>query len=395
MKVETVWPIPYDDPYPTLDEMRAERHVHYLSEFDCHLVVAHAEAKSVLSSPLWSVDPRNNLAIAERLESTGAGELMSKSVIFSDYPNHQRLRRSLNGHLTPRAAEQLRPRIRSIVESALSQIRTSEPFDLMDTIAYPVPLAVICELLDVGVDAAQVLRTETPKMTAMLDPLAGQNEIDAGSDAAFGAMLELIPLVADRRSSPGTDLLSALGADAGGGPGLESDETLLMVLLLLAAGHETTANLVGNAVVAFHSYPEQASWLRGHPEMLGTAIEELLRFEGPVQIASRVAKNSVELDGVVIEAGHQVLVSIGAANRDRTVFSDPSALNLSGRGPGHLAFGHGAHFCAGASLARVEAEEILTALLAVDPPLERRPINVTRGRSATFRRIEKLRVGEK
>jgi cytochrome P450 len=387
------WPIPIDDPYPTLDEMRDERYVHYLPGLDSHLVVAHGVAKSVLGGPEWSVDQRRNLAVAARLESTGAGDLMAKSVLFSDPPNHQRLRRSLGGHLTPNAVEQLRPRIKSIVEMALSGIRESETFDLMDTVAYPVPLAVICELLDVDGDVAQVLRTETPKITAMLDPLASQDEIDAGSGAAFGALLELIPLVADRRSNPGSDLLSALAVGTSEHPSLESNEALMMALLLLAAGHETTANLVGNAVVTLHNDPDQASWLREHPDQCGAAIDELLRFESPVQIASRVAKNSVNLDGVVIEAGRQVLVSIGAANRDPAFYPNPSRLNLSGGVPGHLAFGFGSHFCAGAALARVEAHEILSCLLALDPPLEQRTIELTRSSSATFRRIESLCIG--
>jgi cytochrome P450 len=392
-KIETVWPIPWDDPYPMLAQMRTEGPVHYLSGLQCHLVVAHREANSILSGSDWSADPRNNQAMAERLGAIGGGELMSKSVLFSDPPNHQRLRRSLSGHLTPSAVEQMRPRIKSIVAAAFADLEASETFDVMDTVAHPVPLAVICELVDVGVDAARVLHIETPKMTAMIDPLAGPDEVGAGSEAAFAAMLELIPLVANRRSDPGDDLLSALAADVHGHPSLESDETLMMVLLLLVAGHETTANLVGNAVVSLHEHPDQARWLRQNPVSLGKAIEELLRFESPVQLTSRIAKNSVTLDGVVIEAGHQVLVSLGAANRDPAVYPDPDRLNLSGGGPGHLAFGHGIHFCAGASLARVEAQEVLSRLLQLDPPIEDREMLTLRSASRTFRRLETLKIG--
>jgi hypothetical protein len=287
----------------------------------------------------------------------------------------------------------MRPRIKSIVKAALAGPDASETFDVMDTVARPVPLAVICELLDVGVDAARVLQIETPKMTAMLDPLAGPDEVEVGAAAAFAAMLELIPLVADRRTDPGDDLLSALAADAHGRPSLESDETLMMVLLLLVAGHETTANLVGNAVVSLHEHPDQARWLRQNPERLGRAIEELLRFESPVQLTSRTAKNSVTLDGVMIEAGRQVLVSLGAANRDPTVYPDPDRLDLPRGGPGHLAFGHGIHFCAGASLARVEAQETLSCLLLLDPPIEDREMLTLRSASRTFRRLETLNIG--
>jgi cytochrome P450 len=390
----TLWPIPLDDPYPTLAVLRAEHHVQYLAGLDCHLVIAHQEANAVLSGPGWSADPRTNPATAERLALTdGGGDLLAKSVLFSDPPDHQRLRRALGGHFAPRAVERLRPRIRSIVEAAFSGLNHSEDFDVMAELAHAVPLAVICELLDAGVDMARVLKRETPKMTALLDPLAGSDALGDGAAAGFGVMLELLPLVAERRTQPGDDLLSALvSTTAEGEPGLEPDEAIMMALLLLTAGHETTANLIGNAVVCLCQHPDQTRWLRQHPERLGAAIEELLRFESPVQLTARVAKEPVELDGVEIEAGTQVLVCVGGANRDPSAFLDPDVLDFSRDGSGHLAFGHGAHFCAGASLARVEAQEVLAHLMSLEPRLEDREVLVHRGGSRTFRRIEELQL---
>jgi cytochrome P450 len=237
-----------------------------------------------------------------------------------------------------------------------------------------------------------VLRTETPKMTAMLDPLAGTETVTDSASAAFAAMLEIVPLVAERRIDPGDDLLSSLVVNSDEGSDLESDEAIMMILLLLAAGHETTANLIGNATVCLHQNPDQARWLRRHPEHFGAAVEELLRFESPIQLTSRVAKDSVTIGGTAVGSGSQVLVSLGGANRDPVVFLEPHRLDLSRTPVRHLALGHGIHFCAGASLARVEAQEVLARVMLLDPPLEDRELIGRRGLSRTFRRIDQLQI---
>jgi cytochrome P450 len=390
--LETAWPVPADDPYPVLAQLRQKSPLHYVEGLDCYFVVAHREAHAVLSGSSWSADPRTNEAIADRFNASSAGDLLTKSVLFSDPPEHHRLRRSLSGHLSPRATEAMRPRIRSIVGAAFTDLTDLDSFEVMISLAYSVPLAVICELLDVGVDAAHVIRNEISKMTAMLDPLAESGEVEEGVGAAFGVMLQLVPLVAQRRSSPGDDLLSALVSSAGGQPGLEADEAIMMGLLLLAAGHETTANLIANAVVCLHQHPDLVRALRRNPELLAQAIDELTRYESPVQLTSRVAKNNVRLGEVEFEPGAQVLVSIGGANRDPDAFEDPDRLDFSRVGSGHLSFGHGVHFCAGASLARVEVQEVLVRLISLDPPLEDRAVTAQRGRSHTFRNFDSLLV---
>lgn len=390
---DSAWPIPLDDPYPSLAAMRTESPVHYLPSIGSYLVVAQAEAKMILGDPEWSSDPRANPRFVERLGSASAsGDLFSKSVLFSDAADHRRLRRALGSYLSPSAVEQLRPRIKSIVSAAFSDVDDSKEFEVMKSLAYPVALAVICELLDVGGDAARVVRSETPKMLAMLDPLAESDAIEDGAAAAFGMLLELVPVIVDRQSNPGEDLISALTTEAPRHQRLASDETIMMALLLLAAGHETTASLIGNTIICLRDYPEQARWLRQHPERLGTAVDEFLRFESPVQLVARVAKSGVVLGNTSIEPGGQVLVSLGAVNRDPATYSDPERLNLKRNGPCQMAFGHGVHFCAGATLARAESEEVLAALLALDPPIEERNIDLGRGASPTFRRIESLTI---
>jgi cytochrome P450 len=228
-------------------------------------------------------------------------------------------------------------------------------------------------------------------MIDMLDPLADPEAIQVGAAAALGVMIGLVPLVADRRIRPGNDLLSVL-AEATSSGELEVDEAISMALLLLAAGHETTANLVGNAVVALHAQPDIARLVRRQPALMSRAVDELLRFDSPVQLTSRVATQDDSIAGVKVGAGEQVLLSLGAANRDPAVFPNPGRIDPYRDVGRSLAFGHGAHFCAGAVLARSEAGEILRRLLDLHPALEDRELSVERGTSATFRRFTSLRL---
>ncbi|HEX3898641.1 MAG TPA: cytochrome P450, partial [Mycobacteriales bacterium] len=221
---------------------------------------------------------------------------------------------------------------------------------------------------------------------ATLDPLADDDAIAAGVGAGFGLMLELVPLVAARRTEPGDDLLSAL---VNGADGLPAEDAIPLALLLLAAGHETTANLVGNAVVALHDHPDVARAVRADRRLLPKLVDELLRYDGPVQLASRIALQDCTAGGAEVAAGDQVLIGIGAANRDPAAFECPDEIRLDRKG-GHLAFGHGRHFCAGAALARIETQEILDRLLDLPIAIETADIQLERGTSATFRRVERL-----
>jgi cytochrome P450 len=382
-KPQSAWPIPAEDPYPALDALRAEGPVHRLEAAGAHLVVSHAEAHRILRSDGWSSMPgagRGAQLGLDRLEP----ELLDMNVLFTDGDRHAHLRAALAGRLTPRAVAGLSPRIGAIVDAVLEAHEPREPWDVLDEVAYPVPLAIISELLDTGVEMAERLRDETRTLTALVDPLAGPAELEAGLSAATVLTLDLVALVAERRADPGDDLLSWIVDQ------LDPEETVVMALLLLVAGHETTANLIANSVVALHEHPDFARQLRSDPSSIGPAVDELLRWESPVQLTGRVATAAQQVGDVEVGAGEQVFISIGAANRDPSAFEDPGALRTSRPGPPHLAFGHGAHFCAGASLARSEATHVLEALLRLDPRIEDRQLSYTRGSSATFRRFEKL-----
>jgi cytochrome P450 len=388
-----VWPIPLDDPYPAYRELRASGPIHWFSEIDRHLIVSYAQAHDILRSPRWSCEAQAGSPPARRPERRPASpELLAAGLLFIDPPRHTWLRKGISPYLSPSAVELLRPRIRAIVGAALAGWPHDREQDVMSELAYPVPLAVICELLDTGTQTAITVRRETPRLVGLIDPLADQKTVDDAMSSAIALVLELVPLVADRLAHPSSDLLSRLVTGSAEVPGLDVTEAIVMALLLLAAGHETTASLIGNALVTFQAQPDKARQLRDRPELIPAAVEELIRLESPVQLTARTARHDTAVGAVTVAAGEQVLVCLGAANRDPSVFSDPDQADFERAPEPHLGFGHGPHFCAGATLARAEAQEILRGLLSLRPPVENCAMTVERGSSPALRQITKLRL---
>jgi len=340
------------------------------------LVLSRAAATTVLRDPAWSSDPRND---AQTVTDVGAGtaEGWARSMLLSDGDTHARLRSAITGFFTPRAAARIRARVTAIVDAALEPLRDGEEIDVMTELAYPVPVAVICELFDIGVEGAHLVREETPDLARMLEAFPTQDDVEASTAAAMRLMLFLVPLVAERRGARGEDLLSALI-----GSGLDTDEVLTTTLLLLAAGHETTANLIGNGALALVEHPGALAALRARPQLGGAVVEEALRYDSPVQVTRRAAAGPVTLDGLRVAPGTRCYVVLGAANRDG---DDRFRIERQG---GHVAFGHGPHFCAGAGLARLEATETLSRLA----PFLRGQWTADRNDTPTFRRLRTLRL---
>jgi cytochrome P450 len=389
----TAWPFPTEDPYPAYHAARAQAPVQWDEQLGAHLVLSHDHAATILRSPEWSSDPRNSPQMLASLGGSAGSEMWSESLLMSDPPTHTRLRSSVNRFFTPRAVERIRERVAAVVDSAFAPAAEGEPIELMSELAYPIPLAVIAELFDVGLEGAELLRSETPTLARMLELDPNPTELEAIGAAAMTVMLFLVPIVAQRRSDPGEDLLSALIHPPEGGVALETDEIITMCLLLLAAGHETTANLIGNGTLALFEHPEQLDWLVRHPELPMQAVDELLRYDSPVQVASRVALSDLTLNGTKVLEGQQALIVLGAANRDPSLFPDPDRLDLTRAGPRHLAFGNGPHFCVGAGLARLEAQETFKRLAQSRLRPSAGSWSYSRDRSRTFRRLRNLRVG--
>jgi cytochrome P450 len=392
----SAWPFSVEDPYPGYEAARELGPVQWSGRLGAHLVLSYEHAAAVLRGPEWSSDPRNHSAPRNHSEPLAAlggpgpvAEFWSRSLLMADPPTHTRLRGAVNRFFTPRAVQRIRERVAAIVDSAFASLAEGEPVELMSELAYPIPLAVIAELFDVGLEGAELLRLETPTLARMLELDPTPTELEAIGAAAVMVMLFLVPIVAQRRTDPGEDLLSALIHPLDGGVELETDEIVTMCLLLLAAGHETTANLIGNGALALLQHPDQLDWLERHPDRSLQAVDELLRYDSPAQVALRIAREDLVLGGVRVRKGQQALVVLGAANRDPARYPDPDRLDLSRAGAPSLAFGNGPHYCLGAGLARLEAQETFIRLAQSELRLEW----YHRENSRTLRRLRSLRVG--
>ncbi|HEU5160071.1 MAG TPA: cytochrome P450 [Streptosporangiaceae bacterium] len=354
------------DPYARYATLRDSGPIHPI-EFPpgvrAFLVVDHEHGRAALADPRLSKNPEHS-AVPVRAE-----EFFGGTMLGLDPPDHTRLRGLVAKAFTPRRVEALRPRVRQIADDLLDAIagRDADEADLIDAFAFPLPITVICELL--GVPAAD--RAAFREWTAILTVPVASREMAARRRAAAIAFNDYVRGVfAERRRRPRDDLISALLAARDGAARLSDGELLNTVTLLLIAGHETTVNLIGNGVLALLSFPAQRKLLTARPELLPGAIEELLRYDGPVERASqRIALEDMEIAGTSIPKGSWVHISLGAADRDPAAFADPDSLDLTRRDNRHVAFGHGPHYCLGAPLARLEGQVAIGALLARFPEL--------------------------
>ena len=328
------------------------------------LLTDHDEVRRVLADPRLVKGGLLYGPFADALPPGVAAACFSH-LLNQNPPDHARLRRLVSAAFTRRRVERLAPRIERIAEALLDALDDTTETDLITTFAYPLPMTVICELLGVPEPARADFRGWITTM------IAGSFAAQDVYVSAAGAMSTYIrELLDDKRREPADDLLSALVAVRDGGDRLSDDELTSMVFLLVAAGHETTVNLIGNGVHALLTHPEQLALLRAEPHRLPAAVEELLRFAGPLQVALPYRTTEpVELGGVMIPAGETVFPGLLAANRDPARMPDPDLLDVARPQNPHLAFGHGIHHCLGAPLARIEGRIALGALLSRFPRL--------------------------
>ncbi|MGH3767790.1 MAG: cytochrome P450 [Pseudonocardiaceae bacterium] len=392
--------IPTGDPYPAYRALREQHPVCWDGDLDAFLVSSYAEASTVLRGPGWSSDPNRNPALAARFDRAEVGtQALGTTLLTMDPPEHTRLRRLLAPAFTPRSIDALHPRITAVVKSALAEFDTAGEVDVIADIGYPIPLAVMCELLDVDIEGAQLLRTETPKLVGILEFDPGEEAVLAAEEATASLALHLLPILGDRRHRPGQDFVSQLlrlGDDGGDALSpdyaLGLDEVLATCILLLTAGHETTASLIGNGVLTLMQHPNQLHLLQRDPALITPAIEEMLRFECPAKIVGRTSLIDRELGGQTIRAGQRVLVLLGAVNRDPAQFRDPECFDITRTPTPHLAFGAGPHFCLGAALSRAEAQEALRQLLPLLTEWRLAPGAPAWRVSDTFRALDKLHL---
>jgi len=342
----------------------------------------------------WVLTRYSDVAAALRDEDRLSAEQqpVATSMLVSDPPDHTRLRSLVAKAFTPRTVSQLTPRVHDIVDGLLDDASTRGEMDAIAEFAYPLPITVIAELLGVEPERREFFRAESQKIAVALGPITDPMVAMRATEGRNELLAYLSTLIEKRREMPRDDLISALVQAEDRGDFLNHGELLAMLLLLLVGGHETTVNLIGNGLLALLRHPEQMELLRTQDGTEKRAVEELLRYDSPVQYSGRVAATDFDLGGKRIRAGEGVRMILGAANRDPEVFADPDMLDITRDPCPHLAFGAGIHFCLGAQLARLEAQIALPAVVRRFPELRIATHDLRWRPAAVLRGLEALPV---
>ena len=387
--LEKLTPEFYANPYPTYLALRQNEPVkrmpngsYFLTRYD-DLVAAYKNTKAFSSDKKKEFLPKYGNSLLYEHHTT--------SLVFNDPPAHTRVRRLIMGALSPRAISGMEPDLIALVDRLLDAIAAKARFELIGDFASAIPVEVIGNLLDVPHEEREPLRGWSLAILGALEPVIGTEVFARGNKAVGDFLGYLEVLVERRRAKPGNperDVLTRLiqGED---GERLSTKELLHNCIFLLNAGHETTTNLIGNALVALFEHPSERKRLIEQPDLIKTAVEEILRFESSNQLGNRMTTERVELGDVTLKAGTPVTLCIGAANRDPAQFADPESLDIARIPNRHLAFATGAHQCAGMALARLEGAIAISRFLARFPnyALNGEPLRGGRVRFRGFLRV--------
>ena len=361
------------DPYPIYERFLKEGPIHYVdwgggiwAVFDyadcCSLLKDARLSAKRAGSPLLALPPEKRAEFAELARMLGLW------MPFIDAPEHSRLRKLMNKGFSPAVAESLRPQVEAIVDRMLEPLRHASEAELLHEIAHPLPVRVIAEMLGLsGSGQEQLVQWSDAIATFMGNPRRTLEQVQCAQQAVVALMEFFRGVVGERRRQRGGDLISLLLDIEEDGEVLTEEELYAQCVMLLFGGHETTRNLIGNGMQVLLQHPEELSRLRDHPEMIRSAVEELLRYESPVQYAGRIVKEEMEFRGARLRQGEVVAFMLGAANRDPQQFKDPNRLNLARLNNAHLAFGAGPHFCIGNQLARLEGQVAILRMVQEFP----------------------------
>lgn len=369
--IEKLTPEFYADPYPTYRALRELAPLkrlpnggYFLTRYD-DLVTAYKTTRAYSSDKKREFAPKYGSSLLYEHHTT--------SLVFNDPPAHTRVRRLIMGALSPRAIAEMEPGLIALIDRLLDAIEAKGRAELIEDFAAAIPVQVIGNLLDVPHDERGPLRDWSLAILGALEPVIGADVFKRGNDAVRDFLAYLEVLVERRRAKPGNperDVLTKLIQGETDGERLTAKELLHNCIFLLNAGHETTTNLIGNGLVALLQYPEQKARLIAQPDLIKTAVEEILRYESSNQLGNRMTTETVELGGVTLPPQTSVTLCIGAANRDPAQFPDPERFDIARTPNRHLAFGTGVHQCAGMALARLEGAIAISHFLARFPRYE-------------------------
>ena len=362
------------DPYPRYAALRERAPVHR-STFGLWTLTGYDDCQQLLRHPGVGKDfsaAMNSLGLTDAADREAQDRFRNdrSNMLVTDPPDHTRLRGLVTRAFTNRTVEALRPRIVALVDELLDGFDTGEDVEVMDALAFPLPVTVIGDMLGVPAEDRATLRPLVRSVTAVLELAVSPEALAEATDADEQLARYFADLVAERRARPQGDLLTKLIEAEDKGDQLTEHELISTAILLFAAGFETTTHLIGNGLLALLRHPDQLARLRADRALIPRAVEELLRFDSPVQIAARTTYEGLSVGGRVIPAGSLVLALLGAANRDPSRFTDPERLDV-GRDEGPpMSFGSGIHFCLGAALARAEGQVVFDRLLDRFPTME-------------------------
>lgn len=362
------------NPYPTFALLRANDPIHRLSTSNGQsswLITRYTDADIVLRDERFIKNRQYGQAAEQQNHPSAAAasvdDLFALGLPRFDPPDHTRLRSLVSLSFTPRLVEQWRGRVQNITDDLIDAVASKQQMELIEEFAYPLPIRIISEMLGIPDEDNLRLYMWTRKITdALDDPVA----YEQAQDQLLAFYHYLLALIESKRQHPTDDLVSRLIEAEAEGDRLTERELVAMIFLLILAGHETTANLIGNGMLALLTHPEQLALLKHNPDLMKPAVEEFLRYYSPLTLATfRWAREDVEYGGKLMRRGDQIIVSLSAANRDEESFLQPELLDITRQENRHLAFSKGIHYCLGASLARLEGQIAIGTLLRRLPDL--------------------------
>lgn len=370
---------PYDpnfqaNPYPIYHSLRSVEPIHQ-SFTGMWVLTRYTDVKAVLRDPRFCVDKmpkhvKHKSHYLEQRDFNTLAQAISKWLIFLDPPEHTRLRGLVSKAFSAATVKSLRPQIQQIADDLIGKVRHKGFMDIMSDLACPLPCNVIAAILGIPVEDWYKLYYWSDELSRILDPLRSLEDYEQMNKVALEFTDYFKSLIAQRQKSPQQDLLSTLIAVKEQDNKLSEEEIISVCMLLFFAGEETTLGIIGNGMLALLRHPQQMQQLKSEPMLIQSAVEEILRYDSPLQITTRVATEDVNIDGVTIRVGEKALVSLGAANRDPAQFPDPDRFDITRANNSHLAFSDGIHYCLGAALARIEAEIAINTLVQQLPDIK-------------------------
>ncbi len=388
----------FADPYPVYHRLRSQAPVYWSDKLDCWLLTRYDDCLAALRD-YRRLSNRDRMSVLLRplgIEGSERFALVRRhfcqGVIFSDPPDHSRLRTLVNKAFTPAMVEKMRPLVQQVVGELIEGMKDKNETDLIQDFAFHLPNRVRAEILGLPLEDTDKLKAWAEGMVALLGGGADPERVERGQKSLIQVREYLGRLIAERRKSPGTDLISVLILAREQDDKLSEDELLSTCSTLFSASQETTTSTIAASMLALFRQPDQLQLLRAHPEFIESAVEEFLRYDGPLQRQLRAASEDFELRGEQIKQGQMVCPVLGAANRDPEQFPDPDRLDVTRKDNQHIAFGYGVHWCVGAPVARLEVQVAINALLRSFPNIRFNADSVERPHDYTVRSMKALPV---